>query len=224
MTYEELVSEVQKCAAKIDVEKLTDHLAIQVNIEGEASGAFYIEVDRGNIVVAPWEYFDHDVLLVCQASQILAILKNELDPMQALSDGQIHAQRNIGRLGLLAEIIKKTPLKKAKKAEAEKKAKEEAAKKAEAEKKAKEEAAKKAEAEKKAKEEAAKKAEAEKKAKEEAAKKAEAEKKAKEETAKKTAIAKKGDEVKKEAEKAASVKRAKTPGKAVDKRAKKNKK
>ncbi len=112
MTYEELVSQVNKSAAKMDADKITDHLAIQVNIEGEAEGAFYIEMLRGNIVVAPYEYYDRDVLLICQASQILAILKGELDPMQALNDGQIRAEGNIGRLGLLGEIIKKTPARK----------------------------------------------------------------------------------------------------------------
>ena len=112
MTYEELVSQVNEGTAKIDAEKITDHLAIQVNIEGEAEGAFYIEMLRGNIVVAPYEYYDRDVLLICQASQILAILKGELDPMQALQDGQVRAEGNIGRLGLLGEIIKKTPTKK----------------------------------------------------------------------------------------------------------------
>lgn len=112
MTYEELVSQVKDGAAKVDADKITDHLAIQVNIEGEAEGAFYIEMLRGNIVVAPYEYYDRDVLLICQASQILAILKGDLDPMQALNDGQIRAEGNIGRLGLLGEIIKKTPMKK----------------------------------------------------------------------------------------------------------------
>ena len=60
MTYEELVSQVNEGTAKIDADKITDHLAIQVNIEGEAEGAFYIEMLRGNIVVAPYEYYDSD--------------------------------------------------------------------------------------------------------------------------------------------------------------------
>lgn len=144
MTYEELVSQVNKSAAKMDADKITDHLAIQVNIEGEAEGAFYIEMLRGNIVVAPYEYYDRDVLLICQASQILAILKGELDPMQALNDGQIRAEGNIGRLGLLGEIIKKTPARK--RAAAAKKttaAKKPAAKKAPAKKTAAKETAKK---------------------------------------------------------------------------------
>ena len=112
MTYQELVSAVTEGAAKVDASKITDHLAVQINIEGEAEGAFYIEILRGSIVVAPYEYYDRDVLVICQASQILAILKGELDPMQALHDGQIRAEGNIGRLGLLGEIVRKTPLKK----------------------------------------------------------------------------------------------------------------
>ena len=112
MTYEELVSKVRENTKGYDASKITDHLAIQVNIEGEAEGAFYIEMLRGNIVVEPYEYYDRDVLLICQAAQILEILKGNLDPMEALKDGQVHAEGNVGRLGLFAEIIRKTPKKK----------------------------------------------------------------------------------------------------------------
>ncbi len=116
MTYEELVLEVQNNTKGYDAKKITDHLAIQVNIEGEAEGAFYIEMLRGNIVVEPYEYYDRDVLLICQAAQILEILKGDLDPMEALKDGQVRAEGNVGRLGLFAEIIRKTPRKKVSKA------------------------------------------------------------------------------------------------------------
>ena len=120
MTYEKLVEEVKEGASRVEKSKLTDHLAIQVNIEGEAEGAFYIEIQQGNIVVAPYEYYDRDILLICQATQILAILKGEMDPMKALSDGQIRAEGNVGRLGLFAEIIRKTSVRKeAKKVEKE---------------------------------------------------------------------------------------------------------
>ncbi|MBQ9632554.1 MAG: hypothetical protein IJV04_06555, partial [Lachnospiraceae bacterium] len=43
----------------------------------------------------------------------LAILNGDMDPMQALADGQIRAEGNIGRLALFGEIIKKVPMKKA---------------------------------------------------------------------------------------------------------------
>lgn len=113
MTYEELVQKVKDASAKLDANKITDHLAIQVNIEGEAEGAFYIEMLRGKVVVEPYEYYDRDVLLICQATQILDILGGKMDPIASLSDGQIRAEGNAGRLGLLGEIIKKTPAKKA---------------------------------------------------------------------------------------------------------------
>ena len=128
MTYHELVEEVKEGASRVDARKITDHVAIQVNIEGEAEGAFYIELMSGNIVVMPYEYYDRDVLLICQATQIIAILKGEMDPMQALSDGQIRAEGNVGRLALFGEIIKKTPLKKAAKKPAAKAVKETKAK------------------------------------------------------------------------------------------------
>ena len=123
MTYEELVAQVQAGASKMDAKTITDHLAVQFNVEGEAEGAFYLEISSGHISVEPYEYYDHDVVVIASAKQILDIFSGKLDPAKALEQGKIKAEGNGGRLGLLNEIIKKTPSKKAapaKKAEAKK--------------------------------------------------------------------------------------------------------
>lgn len=194
MTYEELVAQVQACASKMDAKTITDHLAVQFNVEGEAEGAFYLEISSGHISVEPYEYYDHDVVVIASAKQILDIFGGKLDPAKALSQGKIKAEGNGGRLGLLNEIIKKTPEKKpaAKKAAAKKT---EEVKTAAADKKA-EEAEKKPE---KKPEAATKKAEAAEKKPEAAAKKAEAVAKKAETAAKKPEAAEKKAEAKPEA-------------------------
>ncbi len=41
-----------------DVSDISEHLAFQFNITGEAEGIFYAEVKDGALAVEPYEYFD----------------------------------------------------------------------------------------------------------------------------------------------------------------------
>lgn len=51
MTYEELVTTIKKAAAKADASAIQEHIAFQFNVEGEAAGAFYLEITGGEIKV-----------------------------------------------------------------------------------------------------------------------------------------------------------------------------
>lgn len=44
MTYEEIFAKSKEAVSKADVSNMDGHLAIQVNIEGEGNGIFYIEL------------------------------------------------------------------------------------------------------------------------------------------------------------------------------------
>ena len=46
MTYEELVKKVKKVVEKIDKGAVKEHTAIEIDIEGEGEGAFYVELDK----------------------------------------------------------------------------------------------------------------------------------------------------------------------------------
>ena len=51
MTYEEVVKEAQRIAAKGDASGIKEHLAVQYNITGEGEGAFYMEVKDGRYLI-----------------------------------------------------------------------------------------------------------------------------------------------------------------------------
>ena len=123
MTYEELVRQVKEIAEKADAGKIQEHVAFQFNIEGEAEGAFYLEVKDGKAVVEPYEYYDRDVLVRCTADTLLKIVHGELDPVFAFSIQKIKVEGDLGKALLLKEVVgrkkaeKKTAGGKAKKAE-----------------------------------------------------------------------------------------------------------
>ena len=56
MTYQELVSKLKDTYQEKDASKISEHLAIQFNIQGEAEGALYLEIANGKLHVEPYEY------------------------------------------------------------------------------------------------------------------------------------------------------------------------
>ena len=46
MTYEEVVKKVKNAVEKIDKGAIKEHSTIEIDIEGEGEGAFYVELDK----------------------------------------------------------------------------------------------------------------------------------------------------------------------------------
>lgn len=105
MTYEQLVSKVKQHYNRTDVGDVHEHVAIEVDIRGEAEGAFYIEVMEDHIIVEPYEYYDRDVILTTSARTILEISSGKLDIEAAYMSGKVHIRGNLDKAFLLKDII-----------------------------------------------------------------------------------------------------------------------
>ena len=118
MTYEELVQKIKDIADASDASKIQDHVAFQFNIEGEAEGAFYLDIKDGKADVQPYEYYDRDVLITSTADTLLEIMDGTLDPVLAFTINKIRVEGDLGKALLLKEVVGQ---KKEKKKKAEKK-------------------------------------------------------------------------------------------------------
>ena len=83
MTYQELVSKLKDTYQEKDASKISEHLAIQFNIQGEAEGALYLEIANGQLHVEPYEYYDRDSLFICSAKTLFQIVDGKTDPIVA---------------------------------------------------------------------------------------------------------------------------------------------
>lgn len=101
MKYEDLVAQVKAVAQKARVSRIVGHAAFQFNIEGEAEGAFYIELTGGKINVEPFEYYDRDVLIVTKADIVLQMLSGKIKPREAYANGFLHAYGDVELLDVL---------------------------------------------------------------------------------------------------------------------------
>lgn len=101
MKYEELVDSVKKGVKKVKVSKTVGHVAFQFNVEGEAEGAFYLEISDGKINVEPYEYYDRDMIIITSADIIMQMLDGKLQPMAAYTYEQLQVYGNIELLNIL---------------------------------------------------------------------------------------------------------------------------
>lgn len=105
MTFEELVEEVRIASKDAKLDKVNEHLAYQINIEGEASGIFYIEISEGKVNVEPYEYYDRDAIIITKADTFLKIMNGKLNPVQAFLTGKIKVEGDLGKAAMLEKII-----------------------------------------------------------------------------------------------------------------------
>lgn len=106
MTYHELVEKVRTAlVVKADASKIEEHIAVQVNVTGEAEGAFYIEIKEGVLCVEPYTYDDRDFLLTGDGTEILAVAQGKKNLETAIAERLLSHEGNWNKALTLGSII-----------------------------------------------------------------------------------------------------------------------
>lgn len=105
MTYAEFFAQVKGQFMEADVSDVTEHLAYQFNITGEAEGIFYVEVKEGKLYVEPYEYFDRDAMFTAKAETLMKIASGEQDPILAVTPQKLKVEGNIDKALKLKDLI-----------------------------------------------------------------------------------------------------------------------
>ena len=101
MKYEELVESVRRATKNAKVSRAVGHVAFQFNIEGEAEGAFYLELADGKVNVEPYEYYDRDLIIVTTADVVMQMIEGKLQPRVAWTKGQLKIYGDESQLAVL---------------------------------------------------------------------------------------------------------------------------
>ncbi len=107
MTYAEFFSQIKGEFMNADVSGITEHLAYQFNITGEASGIFYVEVKDGKLYVEPYEYFDRDAMFTCSAETLRELAEGKLDPVLAFTVQKLKVEGNIDKALRFKELVER---------------------------------------------------------------------------------------------------------------------
>lgn len=84
---------------------ISEHLAYQFNITGDAAGTFYLEVKDGAVNVEPYEYHDRDAAFTCSADTLFRMAEGTLDPVAAVLRGKLKVEGNIDKALKLKGLI-----------------------------------------------------------------------------------------------------------------------
>lgn len=123
MTYEEIFSKSKELILANDASGIKEHLAVEVDITGEGSGAFYIELNDGKIAVEPYEYYDRDCKLIISGDDFISICDGSLDAVKAFTNGSLKIEGDIDKALKMSEIFNAVKEKAAAKSSASKKSK-----------------------------------------------------------------------------------------------------
>lgn len=104
MTYHELVEKARETFEYSDARAVFEHVAIQVNIIGEGSGAFYIEIAQRQVSVEPYDYYDRDGLITTTAENLILIVEGKLSFMEAVAEGKIQYSGDMEKLKLFEKV------------------------------------------------------------------------------------------------------------------------
>lgn len=105
MTYEEFFAKVKEKFMDADVSVITEHLAYQFNITGEAEGIFYVEVKDGKLYVEHYDYHDRDATFTASAENLMKIAEGKLDPVFAVTMKKLKVEGNIDKALKLKGMI-----------------------------------------------------------------------------------------------------------------------
>lgn len=114
MTYHELVEKMAKALTAVDASAVSEHIAVQVNVTGEAEGAFYIEAAEGKLAVEPYDYIDRDALLTASAEDLIAVSAGKLNLETAISEGKMTLEGSYDKVMVLGSVFAQLPVKKRK--------------------------------------------------------------------------------------------------------------
>ena len=105
MKYADMFARVKGMFIQADVSDITEHLAYQFNITGEAEGIFYVEVKDGQLSVEPYEYYDRSAMFTSDPNTLMKIAAGKVDPVWAFTTGKLKVEGNIDKALRLKEII-----------------------------------------------------------------------------------------------------------------------
>ena len=107
MTYSEYFSSVKTKFMGADVSDIKEHLAYQLNVTGEESGIFYVEVKDGKLYIEPYEYHDRDAMFTASAKVYNDIMEGKLDPVLAFTLQKLKVEGDFGKALRFKELVER---------------------------------------------------------------------------------------------------------------------
>ena len=104
MTYDELVLKVREVFENANAKEIYEHVAVQIDVTGEAAGTFYIEIAERCISVEPYDYVNHDARVRVDTKTLCDIMERRITYADACQSGNVWVEGNPYKIGLLSRV------------------------------------------------------------------------------------------------------------------------
>lgn len=105
LSYMDTVNHVRDRLKTADASVISGRTAYQIDVTGQGSGIFYIEIADGFLAVEPYDYHDHDARFVLSSGDLLDILDGNLDIDAALTEGRLYVDGSWDRAMEVKKLI-----------------------------------------------------------------------------------------------------------------------
>ena len=105
MKFANILKKARALAAEADISGV-DFLAVQINIEGEENGVFYVEVKDGRISVEHYEYYDRQCAITISDADFSKLMRCKLDAVKAYDEGRLRVEGDAGRALQFSDLLK----------------------------------------------------------------------------------------------------------------------
>lgn len=104
MKFANILKRARSIAAETDISQV-DFLAVQINIVGEESGVFYVEVKDGRISVEPYEYYDRQCAITISDGDFSKLTRGKLDPEKAYDEGKLQVEGDLDKALVFTRLL-----------------------------------------------------------------------------------------------------------------------
>ncbi len=110
MTYEEIFNKVKEAYENADASNVEGHIAIEFDVCGEGAGAFYAEIKEGKLDLQPYNYYDHDAVVIVDSEVLLEIVKGEKSAESAYLEGKMRIDGNLSAVTTFTKVKVNKPV------------------------------------------------------------------------------------------------------------------
>ena len=115
MTFDEVFAKSKEIIMQADVSDIDGHLAVEIDIIGDGSGIFYIELLDRKLYVEPYEYYDRDCKFIVTAEDFFKLADGSLNSVFAFTTGKLKVDGSIDKALEFNRIVEAVKAKEAKK-------------------------------------------------------------------------------------------------------------
>ncbi len=118
MTFVEKFEQIKKKFGKVDVSRVSENFAVQVNlIDTDCGGAFYVTHFDGDVAIEPYDYKDNTAMVYIKAKDLIDAIGGKLNIVDAVMGGTVEVVGNAEHISAMLLLKKPTAKRTAKKAE-----------------------------------------------------------------------------------------------------------